>query len=395
MSSNGDDGDKYVSNRMQVGELGSRKSRGRGLVNTRTGRPAGPRHFERQNPTPALTREEEERRAQREKRFSDPQASPTTSTTDWSAAVWKEKTTSVDPVGRDTNAKPMRGTQPRSVIGLGRATGLSRVPDAALSRSPELMESLLADLISRTKQLEDGGYALVSIGTQVNGPTSSSKAIEAWESILGGFRQLTMAITASPLEDVKSLPLRIYEAAADACLLGGNLSFYLACQSRLLSDIYVDHPTDTASVRRRDEFTGYSLLYFGVFCVDNRELATIMRRMSPQTFASPFVTFGLTVLVAFRNRDAAKFITLFNNSCSIRQKTILSSSLDSMRKIALSTIIRSYLALDKYLALSLVGLQSESDFLNLLKAERPDLVENNTGASAEYQFRSRRSSSGK
>lgn len=377
-----------MPNRMQRGELRPRRSSGRGRVNNWRGRPAGARNFEWQNPTPALTREEEERRAQREKRFSDPQASPTTST-GWSAAVWKENTTPMDPVHRDPNARPTQGTKPpRSAIGLGRATGLSRVPDAALSRSPELMESLLADLISQLKQLEAGGYALVSIGTQVNGPASSSEAIEAWERILGDFRQLTMAVTASPLEDVKSLTLRIYEAAADACLLGGNLSFYLACQSRLLSDIYVDYPTGAPSMRRRDEFTGYSLLYFGVFCVDSRELAAIMRRMSPETFASPFVTSGLAVLVAFRNRDAAKFITLLNNNCSVRQKTILSSSLDSMRKTALHTIIRSYLTLDKSLALSLVGLQSEADFLELLKAERPDLVANNADA-VEYQFRSR------
>lgn len=334
-------------------------------------------------PRPALTREEEMRRAQREQRFADPQASPNASATDWSAKVWKVNATSADAGKGETDGKPLR-----NAIGLGRATGLSRVPDAELSKSRDLMESRLANLIIGTTQLEEDGHALVCIEAEASATASASGVMEAWESILGDFRQLTMAITASPLEDVKALALRIYEAAADACLLGGNMSFYLACQSRLLSDIYTDYPPGSPSKRRRDEFIGYSLLYFGVFSVDNRELATIMRRMGPETFRSPFVKFGMTVLVANRNRDAAKFLSLCN-TCSVRQKTILSSSLESMRKIALRTIIRSYFALDKSVAASRVGLQSDVDFLDLLKAERPDLMARYSSDSAQYQFRLR------
>lgn len=349
----------------------------------RTGRPPAPRRFERPMPRPVLTPEEERRRAQRERRFADSNSSPSAPVKEWSSKVWKEDAAAVDAGKKEDGGKLLR-----KAIGLGRATGLSRVPNAELSKSRDLMESRLGNLLEKTGQLEEGGHALVSIDVGVGMTGSTSKVMEVWESILADFRQLTMAVTASPLDDVKNLALQIYEGAADACLLGGNMSFYLACQSRLLSDIYTDSISGYPSDYRRDEFIGYSLLYFGVFSVDNREVATIMRRMSPETWQSPFVTSGMAVLIAYRNRDATRFLSLYS-TCNIRQKTILSSSLDAMRATAVRTLVRSYLALEKTVARSRVGCRSDCDFLALLKAERADLMSRNCDNAAEFQFRLR------
>lgn len=276
----------------------------------------------------------------------------------------------------------------KAIIGLGRATGLSRVPDASLVNSPDLIKQRLDGLLERSNRLESCELTALHIELSEAPSEASQIAVQEREAILAGFRQLTMAVTASSLEQVKRLAISVYEGAADASLLAGNLSFYLSCQSRLLSDLYPDDsvPTAAAAAERRDEFMTYSLLYFGVFCPSALELAVIMRRMTPRTLSLPSVKFAFAIVNAFANGNNVKFILLFNQ-CNVRQQTILKPSLQTVRKNALAEIVRAYLTLERKCAVSRLGLQSDSEFLRLLERERPDLMVKNSSNSPEFHFR--------
>lgn len=351
-----------------------RRTRGRG-------RPRSVHLFDSTTQRPVLTRDELERRAQREQRFTSPGGGAEVSGRDLSSRIWRD-IAKAERVEREAmEKKPLR-----QAIGVARAVGLSRVPNAALAESRPLMESKLDDLLAKSKQLEDEGLALVSIDEGRAAAVSKHEVMQAWESILGEFRQLTMAITATPLQGVQTLGARIYEGAADASLLGGDMSFYLKCQSKLVSDMYTDNAVDSHCSGRRDEFVGYSLLYFGVFSVDNRELATIMRRMSPKMYKSHFVVFGMEALAAYAHQDATKFLSLFKTG-TVRQKTILSSSIEPMETLAMKTLVRSYLKLEKSVATSRLGMISDSDFLQLLAVVRPDLAARNAVEATEFHFR--------
>lgn len=277
----------------------------------------------------------------------------------------------------------------QSAVGFGKATGVSRTPDTALINSPQLIQRRLSELLEQSKRLE--GNFLTALNIDERGDISSqpsAAALEEWEDVLGDFRQLTMAVTASDLKEVKNMAISVYEAAADASLLAGNLSFYLSCQSRLLSDLYSEYSIDSNSnaVDRRDEFISYSLLYFGVFCDDALELTVAMRRMSIRTMASPLVRFSLSLVTAFRNGENTKFISMFN-LCNLRQKTILRPSIHGVRQTAVAEVTRAYLALEKKCAVVRLGMKSETEFLELLASERPDLRSKNSEHSAEFYFR--------
>lgn len=274
-------------------------------------------------------------------------------------------------------------------IGLGKATGILRKPDITLTNSPQLIQHRLKDLLTQSKHLESNELTAFHIDERGdNSSQSSVTALKKWEVILGDFRQLTMAVTASSLQEVRHMAISVYEGAADASLLAGNLSFYLSCQSRLLSDLYDDYflGSNSTAADRREECISYSLLYFGIFCEDALELAVTMRRMRVRTLASPLIKFSLSVVTAFKNEESTKFISLFNQ-CSLRQKTILKPCLQSVRKAALAEMIRSYLVLERNCAVSRLGMNSENEFLKLLASERPDLTSRNSETSAEFRFR--------
>lgn len=275
------------------------------------------------------------------------------------------------------------------VVRLGKATGTSRTPDVTLANSPQLIQKRLSELLERSKRLENDLLTALNIDERNDMSTQlSTAALKEWEAILGDFRQLTMAVTASGLREVKNMAISVYEGAADASLLAGNLSFYLSCQSRLLSDLYNEYSMDSNSTAadRRDEFIGYSLLYFGVFCEDALELAVAMRRMNIRTMASPSVKFSLSLVSAFRNGENTKFISMFN-LCNLRQKTILRPSMHGVRRSAFTELVRSYLALERNCAVLRLGMKSEIEFLQLLESERPDLKSRNFEHSAEFYFR--------
>lgn len=267
-----------------------------------------------------------------------------------------------------------------SPIGLGRATGLSRAPDRSLARSPQRMQRLLADLSATLHTLERDDLALIDHDAD----TSASALLDKWDSLLAGFRRLTMAITASNANDIQLLAMHSYEAAADAALLGGNLSFYLACQTNLLRDLYnTNRPQD---VTRRPEFIAYSLLYFGTFCNDYREVATTLRDMPIQLFHTSSIQFALSIIKAYNNQDGPQYIALYQQA-DTRQRTILSMALPAMRKAALNSVVRAYMTLDKKRAMLLTGSTSETDFFNLLQTQKPDLAKYNEADNAEFHFR--------
>lgn len=269
-------------------------------------------------------------------------------------------------------------------IGLGRATGLSRVPNDRLKQSPSLVKDQLQWLVTVVKELEEAGLYLVSSESTVPGTKQISKAIlDEWEDVLGAYRELTMAVTASTVEEMEELSIPVYEGAADACLLGGNLSFYLSCQTRLLQDMYSGRRGDTA---RASEFFGYSLLYFGVFHADSCELARLMRDMSREEFASSQVNYAFSAIKAMQSHNGIRFISIYTHG-NVRQRTILHPKLEHMRNIGLFQIIRAYLSLSRPFTLALLGMGSEQEFMGLLRSERPDLADRQMDKHTEFIFR--------
>lgn len=279
-------------------------------------------------------------------------------------------------------------------VGIGRATGLSRVPDRNLLNNPSLIQHRLDDLIARVDKLERLDRAIVSsrpdasVDAAVSGETAA-----IFEAILADFRQLTITVTASSDPEANRLAIPVYEAAADAALLGGNLDFYLVCQTRLLRELYEEvqllkqredgqvppHP-------RLHEFVGYSLLYFGVFAHSGVELAKKFREMDKQMAASPHVRYALEAITAYHTQDPIRFIALYKKG-TVRQRTILHPSLKQVQKLALKLIIKSYLQLERDYAILLLGMASEDEFLRLLEVSRPDLLPLNSQPGPRFNFR--------
>lgn len=285
-------------------------------------------------------------------------------------------------------ARENKHVAPQS-IGLGRATGMFRVPDEHLSKSPELVSQLLDQLLERCKRLENVGLSALHIEERGEEKDRVSReAMEEWERIVEDYRRLTMSITASTHEGVCAMAIRVYEAAADAALLSGNLSFYLSCQSRLLKDLY-EIERDAEKLGRREEFLGYSLLFYGIFCTDALEVNIAMRILSVEELRRPMIAFPLSLLTAFRNGEHARVIGLYKQ-CTVRQRTIIRPSYQQIQKLALAEIVRAYLSLEKRCALTRTGFVSENDFLQLLNTERPDLMPRNAQPAAEFHFRKKK-----
>lgn len=292
-------------------------------------------------------------------------------------------------------------------VGLGRATGLSRVPDQALVNQPSLIEARLNDLLKRVEQLELFDCSVVSSKPDVSVDAAvSGETAAIFEAILADFRELTMAVTAasststsSPTTSSTSTPMclpptspspvdalaiPVYEAAADAALLGGNLDFYLVCQTRLLHDLYPPVILEGAA-KRRAEFVGYSLLYFGVFASDGLEVARRFRSLDRHCMASAFVRYAIDAVNAFRSLDAVRFIAMYKRG-NVRQRTILHPALKGAQKLGLRTIIKANLSLNKGFATKLLGMTSDDEFLRMLETQRPDLLPlNNTIAARATQ----------
>lgn len=272
-------------------------------------------------------------------------------------------------------------------IGLGRATGVSRVPDSKLSTSAPMVREQLKETVHRMDALLRERRTVIGQAEGRKALPLDEGSLNEWEIIQGRFRKLTMSITASSQSDVKSLSIPVYERAAEAYLYSGNLSYYLSCQTRLLRELYIELDAETRNKGSRySEFVGYSLLYFGVFRADMLEVAQVMRGMDRETRQSPSVKLALSIIAELRNRNAWKVLAKYRQ-LDERQRVLLFPRLDELRREALATLIRSYMCLSKTMATSILGMQDESEFLSLLVSERADLAANVDERCDEYLFR--------
>ncbi|PXF40225.1 hypothetical protein BWQ96_10063 [Gracilariopsis chorda] len=272
-------------------------------------------------------------------------------------------------------------------IGVGRATGLSRVPDSKLSSSAPLVKEHLKDLTDRMEMLLRDKLTVLGQHETEKCMPLSEETHEEWETIQGRFRKLTMSITASSNSEVKELAIPVYEKAADASLYSGNLSFYLSCQTRLLRELYAELKLEVRRESSRySEFIGYALLYFGVFHADNLELAQVMRGVDRNTTKKPSVRLALSIISAFRNRNAWRVLEMYKQ-CDERQRVLLIPLLEEFRREALNVLIHSYISLSKSMTTSILGMKDESEFLPLLAKERPGLAAQVDDKSDEFSFR--------
>ena len=195
-----------------------------------------------------------------------------------------------------------------------------------------------------------------------------------------------MAITASKSTEALLLAREVYEKAADTALFGGNLAFYLSCQSRLLRDIYPINATKSSSDARHAEFAGYALLYFGVFAPNRLELVQLMRKMTPYIARQKCVKDAFEVIQAYRHRDGFRYIEYYSRA-DVRQRTLMSPKMPRMRRHGMLQIIKAYLKLEKDVAHAYLGMKTEDEFVQLLKEVRPDLVHVNDQSGDIYRFR--------
>jgi hypothetical protein len=95
-------------------------------------------------------------------RGSDPAAAPATS---WSATLWSGV------VKED------------ATIGVGRSTGVSRVPQQDFVLDPSRIDEASSQLAARVRELEQDGQALVDGG--------AASASDEWSDIVGQFRVMS------------------------------------------------------------------------------------------------------------------------------------------------------------------------------------------------------------
>ncbi len=252
-----------------------------------------------------------------------------------------------------------------------KAIGISRTPDTKLVKNPRAMHARLNELCSEVSRLEAAGILAVDKAADVK----ESEVHEAWEPILESFRVLTVSATASGERLDPSFTATMYEAAADAALLGGNLAFYLSCQSRLIGDLYpqLKHLGEPPP-ERADEFAGYNLLYFGVLTVDSTELAVQLRRLGDSS--SPGVLFALKAITCVLTQNAFGFLDLYMDATT-RQRSVMQPRLEAMRDMAAQTIIRTYLSLETKHAQNLLHVHSTELVFKTILNQKPELAVHN------------------
>ena len=246
---------------------------------------------------------------------------------------------------------------------------------------------MVKELNGLVRSLETNGQFLVGIGEDMReGSCASDETIKRWGDILAQYRQLTMAVTASSLVSVRAQAIQVYEDAADACLLGGNLSFYVSCQSRLLRELYSARHRHLPAQSRYSEFLSYSFLYFGVFHVDHFELAHLMRGAPPDLLDDARFRLAFAAMDAVQKEKGVEFIRIYRMA-DARQRTLMNPKLPLMRKGAMGELVCAYHNLDKKFALTVLGFSSEAEFLELLRTQKPALAKENSSASSEFRFR--------
>jgi SAC3/GANP family len=181
-----------------------------------------------------------------------------------------------------------------------------------------------------------------------------------------------MSVTAAGADDneiIRSVGIVVYEAAADAALLAGNLGFYLTCQSRLLKDLYprLDTPSP-----RENEIAGLSILYFAVFSPDSLEVVCQLRGMSRQALKTPDVRFALNAARCHAQGNYFAFCSAYSAG-TCRQQTIMHPALLHLRDRAMLIMARSYRCLSAPVAANWLALSGPEQARKILVQVRPDL----------------------
>lgn len=223
---------------------------------------------------------------------------------------------------------------------------------------------------------------------------------------------IAMSITAAGVDrapadsELRLRGIYVYESAADAAILAGNLAFYLTCQSRLLKDLYPRSDLLTcAPASRAAEFHSYSLLYFACFAKDSLEVVSHCREMSLKLAQHPGVKFSLAVASVVDSGDYAQFFGKFYSRGNRKQRTIMQPALAAFRRQAMLVMARAYRSLSSAAASEWLGLESEKEALSraclvdagpeevrqLLIEELPELASINSVEYAKLlQFRHQR-----
>lgn len=240
-----------------------------------------------------------------------------------------------------------------------------------------------------------------------------------------------MTLTASGAdrnESLRTLAISVYQAAASAALLAGNLSMYLPWQSRLLNDLY---PQEQSAVQwksprslkrvcaeadisiisdrggmvsrnehacpsennhlcpRKYEFVGYSLLYFGVFLRDSLQTICILRKLSAAQLASPAVEYAVQAVRLVNKSDYFAFCSHYQSGTAY-QRTIMYPALLQMRERAMRVISRAYNEIDADVVAEWLVLENREAVWKLFAQERSDLLAVNPFAGAARLLFSRR-----
>lgn len=204
------------------------------------------------------------------------------------------------------------------------------------------------------------------------------------------FFLVAMSVTASGVDasprgsDLRRLAVEVYEAAADACLLAGNLGFYCVCSSRLLGDLYPSIPP----AAREAEFRSLSILYYSCYVRDNLELARCLRRLSPALLADEGVRLALTVAKLRACGREMELLKVYDG-LGTRARTILQPALKGFRTEVAGALVKAYLSLDAAVAARWLSCTVEEAREVIVKAA-PRLAEVNAGGKDVLAFRGKK-----
>lgn len=209
-----------------------------------------------------------------------------------------------------------------------------------------------------------------------------------------------MSITAAGADsapvgsDIRQNAVAVYEAAADASVLAGNLGFYCTCLSRLLKDFYPPLARASTPAPRHTELLGASLLYYGIFASAPLEVACHLRELPPGDAAAPPVRFALRAAALAARGQYWGFSRLYaDEDTTRRQRTVMQPALVELRKRWIRVIAKAYLSLDERTCADWLGFGNgqEGEARRLLVETVPGLASvNEHCASGALQFRQRR-----
>lgn len=190
---------------------------------------------------------------------------------------------------------------------------------------------------------------------------------------------------------LRSTAVAVYEAAADASVLGGNLSFYCTCLSRLTGDFYPAAARAGAAAARAGELAGARLLYYAMFARAPLEVACALRALPAGSARDPNVAFALRA-AGLAARGQYQPLARLYGAAGRRQRTVMLPALRALRAGWVRTLARAYLSLEEGVAAEWLGMDDAApgDVRRLVVEVLPSLKDVNEGASETLQFRATR-----